>query len=265
LNCRSTPTNGVGLENRCDVKIPSEKILELSGSGVAVTENGNYAVEESHGEEVTYVKNNGVVAQSIDQDTPSMEIQGNMMPEAIEMGNHNASDSLGVARATTLTDSSLNTVPERGTEPKIVHGYVTNLDHQGNHGYLSDFIGTSGISSSHCNSKIPPDLDLDSDSELSELSAITTPESFPRTRLLEMPPTTTNSDIADHVAVQTSTDIILAGVREPGTLGNKILRLDGRITHPPHGNAWKDFRCYRNNQDMGSLWEVRQAWFVRRK
>ncbi|OAX82846.1 hypothetical protein ACJ72_02807 [Emergomyces africanus] len=60
-------------------------------------------------------------------------------------------------------------------------------------------------------------------------------------------------------------DVIFSGVTGPARLANKILEIDGRITEPPHGNAWKEFRCYRDNQDMGSLWECRQAWFMRRK
>ncbi|ODH45369.1 hypothetical protein ACO22_00093 [Paracoccidioides brasiliensis] len=60
-------------------------------------------------------------------------------------------------------------------------------------------------------------------------------------------------------------DIIFSGVTGPGGLANKILEIDGRITEPPNGNAWKEFRCYRDNQDMGSLWECRQTWFVRQK
>ncbi|GAT29652.1 hypothetical protein RIB2604_03001850 [Aspergillus luchuensis] len=47
------------------------------------------------------------------------------------------------------------------------------------------------------------------------------------------------------------------------SLASKIIEVDGRITDIPNGNAWKEFRAYRNNQDMGSLWEVRQAWFQR--
>ncbi|EDN08642.1 hypothetical protein I7I51_00282 [Histoplasma capsulatum] len=60
-------------------------------------------------------------------------------------------------------------------------------------------------------------------------------------------------------------DIIFSGVSGPGRLANKILQIDGRITEPPNGNAWKEFRCFRNNQDMGSLWECRQSWFVKGK
>lgn len=49
----------------------------------------------------------------------------------------------------------------------------------------------------------------------------------------------------------------------PSALAKKILEFDGRITNPPNGNAWKEFRCLRNNQDMGSLWDLRQACYVR--
>ncbi|BCR88947.1 uncharacterized protein ACHE_50145S [Aspergillus chevalieri] len=59
--------------------------------------------------------------------------------------------------------------------------------------------------------------------------------------------------------------VVLPEVNGPTYLGNKMIEVDGRIKHIPNGNAWKEFRCYRDNQDMGSLWEVRQAWYVRRK
>ncbi|KLJ12878.1 hypothetical protein EMPG_09471 [Blastomyces silverae] len=63
----------------------------------------------------------------------------------------------------------------------------------------------------------------------------------------------------------TPENIIFSGVAGPGRLSSKILEIDGRITEPPHGNAWKEFRCYRDNQDMGSLWECRQSWFVKKR
>ncbi|KAE8354777.1 Asx homology domain-containing protein [Aspergillus coremiiformis] len=59
--------------------------------------------------------------------------------------------------------------------------------------------------------------------------------------------------------------IIVSGITGPAALATKILEADGRAEKIPHGNAWKEFRAYRNNQDMGSLWEVRQAWFQRNK
>ena len=63
-----------------------------------------------------------------------------------------------------------------------------------------------------------------------------------------------------------STDeILVENLRGLTALSTKIREIDGRIAKCPNGNAWKEFRAYRNNQDMGSLWEVRQAWFQRKK
>ncbi|KAI1981335.1 hypothetical protein LOZ53_000498 [Ophidiomyces ophidiicola] len=75
--------------------------------------------------------------------------------------------------------------------------------------------------------------------------------------------TTNTREAFPRPSEQPMKDIVLSGVRGPGALENKILRTDGRMTNPPNGNAWKDFRCFRNNQDMGSLWEIRQAWYLR--
>ncbi|KAI5290525.1 hypothetical protein KEM54_001278 [Ascosphaera aggregata] len=60
-----------------------------------------------------------------------------------------------------------------------------------------------------------------------------------------------------------SGEIVYENITTPNQLGNRILEEDGRIKEPPNGNAWKDYRCYRNNQDMGSLWEVRHLWYTR--
>ena len=48
----------------------------------------------------------------------------------------------------------------------------------------------------------------------------------------------------------------------PQALENKILELDGRFTDYSAGNAWKAIRCKRDNQDMGSLWEMREEFYV---
>ena len=58
-------------------------------------------------------------------------------------------------------------------------------------------------------------------------------------------------------------EIIVTDIQGLTALSTKIIEVDGRIKEIPNGNAWKEFRSYRNNQDMGSLWEVRQAWFLR--
>jgi hypothetical protein len=61
----------------------------------------------------------------------------------------------------------------------------------------------------------------------------------------------------------TPLEIEIHNIAGPNALMKKILETDGRVKNPPNGNAWKEIRCYRNNQDMGSLWEVRQAWYVK--
>jgi hypothetical protein len=85
----------------------------------------------------------------------------------------------------------------------------------------------------------------------------------------ETPPATAEdahlqSSIAESKAEEVD-EIIVSNIKGPNALGNKILEADGRVQEIPHGNAWKEFRAFRNNQDMGSLWEVRQAWFQRNK
>ena len=51
----------------------------------------------------------------------------------------------------------------------------------------------------------------------------------------------------------------------PQALSTKILEVDGRVKNPPNGNAWKDFRCKRDNQDMGSLFEIRQDYYEKQQ
>ncbi|RAK79690.1 uncharacterized protein BO72DRAFT_445993 [Aspergillus fijiensis CBS 313.89] len=65
----------------------------------------------------------------------------------------------------------------------------------------------------------------------------------------------------DHA--QDAKEIIVSNIQGLNALASKIIEIDGRIKKVPNGNAWKEFRAHRNNQDIGSLWEVRQAWFVR--
>lgn len=60
-------------------------------------------------------------------------------------------------------------------------------------------------------------------------------------------------------------EILVCNISNPNTLVTKILEVDGRRSGVRTGNSWREFRCYRNNQDMGSLWDVRQAWFLSRE
>ena len=79
--------------------------------------------------------------------------------------------------------------------------------------------------------------------------------------------TSHSSDLSDcreesHVESMATTNAILCTVSNAQALENKILELDGRVKKPPHHNAWKVFRCQRDNQDLGSLFEVREEYFV---
>jgi hypothetical protein len=59
-----------------------------------------------------------------------------------------------------------------------------------------------------------------------------------------------------------SDEIIVPNITLPTALTLKMLEVDGRVK-PTNGNAWKEIRCFRDNQDMGTLWEVRQAWYLK--
>ncbi|PYH48184.1 uncharacterized protein BP01DRAFT_354026 [Aspergillus saccharolyticus JOP 1030-1] len=58
-------------------------------------------------------------------------------------------------------------------------------------------------------------------------------------------------------------EIVLPNIQGLNALASKIIEIDGRVKKVPNGNSWKEFRAYRHNQDMGSLWEIRQSWFMR--
>ncbi|PWY72336.1 hypothetical protein BO70DRAFT_381866 [Aspergillus heteromorphus CBS 117.55] len=60
-------------------------------------------------------------------------------------------------------------------------------------------------------------------------------------------------------------EILLEDIQGLNALSAKIIETDGRIGSIPNGNSWKEFRAYRDNQDMGTLWELRQAWYQRQK
>jgi hypothetical protein len=58
-------------------------------------------------------------------------------------------------------------------------------------------------------------------------------------------------------------NVVLPNVTGPGQVVAAILDTDGRVKDPPHGNAWKSIRVLRNNQDLGTLWDIRQAYHFR--
>ncbi|KAL2828210.1 Asx homology domain-containing protein [Aspergillus cavernicola] len=66
-------------------------------------------------------------------------------------------------------------------------------------------------------------------------------------------------------ANEESDEIVIPDIQGPTALTLKILEIDGRITDATNGNAWKELRCFRDNQDMGTLWELRHAWYLKAK
>ncbi|KAL4818295.1 Asx homology domain-containing protein [Aspergillus spinulosporus] len=58
-------------------------------------------------------------------------------------------------------------------------------------------------------------------------------------------------------------EVIVRDIQGPTALTLEMLKIDGRVSKATNGNAWKELRCFRDNQDMGTLWEVRHAWYVK--
>ncbi|KAL5364799.1 Asx homology domain-containing protein [Aspergillus floccosus] len=74
-----------------------------------------------------------------------------------------------------------------------------------------------------------------------------------------------NEDSTTPVAAEVD-GVLISDIQSPSALLLKIVEIDGRVTGKiSHGNSWKDFRCYRDNQDMGSLFDIRYQWHSRKK
>ena len=57
-------------------------------------------------------------------------------------------------------------------------------------------------------------------------------------------------------------DVILARITTLQALENKIVATDGRLGKTVDGNAFKHIRVKRDNQDIGSLFEIREDWYT---
>lgn len=57
--------------------------------------------------------------------------------------------------------------------------------------------------------------------------------------------------------------IIVPNITNPTPLEAQILAIHGQFKGARSINSWKAIRCLRNNQDMGSLWEMRQWWYLK--
>ena len=63
-------------------------------------------------------------------------------------------------------------------------------------------------------------------------------------------------------AIATDSETITYTTRNLGALETKIVNIDGRVQDVPNGNAWKTFRLLRQNQDLGSFFDVRDKYCV---
>ena len=61
------------------------------------------------------------------------------------------------------------------------------------------------------------------------------------------------SDVEDYIPVS---------VNSLATLEEKLVELDGKFTGKVNGNAWKSIRVKRHQQDIGSLFDIRENFFV---
>ncbi|MGI4802041.1 MAG: hypothetical protein ACRYG8_50030 [Janthinobacterium lividum] len=58
-------------------------------------------------------------------------------------------------------------------------------------------------------------------------------------------------------------EVVLVGIDGPTPLADALLKEDGRVVGVRWANTWKDFRCFRKNQDMGSLFDIRELYYSR--
>ena len=60
-------------------------------------------------------------------------------------------------------------------------------------------------------------------------------------------------------------DVIFARITTLQALENKIVATDGRLGKTVDGDAFKHIRVKRDNQDIGSLFEIREDWYTYKK
>ena len=55
-------------------------------------------------------------------------------------------------------------------------------------------------------------------------------------------------------------DLIVDECYGPESIGTKAIKIHGEwVERIPNGNAWKNIRLIRHNQDLGTIWDVRQS------
>ncbi|KAL8750264.1 MAG: hypothetical protein Q9184_006484 [Pyrenodesmia sp. 2 TL-2023] len=104
----------------------------------------------------------------------------------------------------------------------------------------------------------PPFTNTSSPTKSSVLSDLPTiSESSPT------PMKTTSSDCPDPLSAATEYDIILYTTTGLWDLEKEILKIDGRVKPDSRtASTWRVIRCRRNEQDMGSLFEMRDEYYA---
>ncbi|KAL9602871.1 MAG: hypothetical protein Q9219_001566 [cf. Caloplaca sp. 3 TL-2023] len=75
--------------------------------------------------------------------------------------------------------------------------------------------------------------------------------------------TTSADDELSQIIAATEYDVILWEITGLFALERKILEVDGRAKSGSRtGSTWRDIRCRRNEQDMGSLFEMREEYYA---
>ncbi|KAL8635955.1 MAG: hypothetical protein Q9228_006599 [Teloschistes exilis] len=71
------------------------------------------------------------------------------------------------------------------------------------------------------------------------------------------------SAFKDHLLASTEYDVILFETIGLQGFEKKILKIDGRAKPGSRtGSIWRDVRCFRNEQDIGSLFEMREDYYA---
>ncbi|KAL9003901.1 MAG: hypothetical protein Q9188_003263 [Gyalolechia gomerana] len=84
----------------------------------------------------------------------------------------------------------------------------------------------------------------------------------PSSKVQDSPTASTNEN-HDLIAAATAYDVVLYEITGLYALERKILEIDGRAKPGSRtGSTWRDIRCRRDEQDMGSLFEMRDEYYA---
>ncbi|KAJ5598496.1 hypothetical protein N7537_008580 [Penicillium hordei] len=158
-------------------------------------------------------------------------------------------------------ESPLSVLPSTPEPPRLAPELSTSVEE-------SSIAKTNGKSDKAELMKLSPaQFDTPADSvEASVKASVEPPVETGQDKITKPPSTEPQNDLVLTPSQATTTselaEIIVPNLSSPQALVHKILQIDGRMPNGRTANAWKEIRCYRNNQDMGSLFDVREAWFL---